>query len=179
MLAANLLTFAGRQTLHAEAVDVTAILSRGLAALHCLLPAGIRLDERIPTDLWPVRADPRLLLFAILNLGLNSRDAMPHGGRLIVAAENRFLEPGSALGQAVAQAGDYVALAFQDSGSDMTEARIARALAHDAPQAGPDEDLPLGLPMVRTMARALGGGILIESAPDRGTAVTLCLPRAV
>jgi len=179
MLAANLLTFAGRQMLHAEAVDVTTVLVQGIAALRRVLPASIEIEDRTPADLWAAHADPRLLLHAILNLGLNARDAMPDGGRLVVAADNRHLEPGTAPVGAATQAGDYVALSFQDSGSGMTEEQIAHALARHTGESKPDGDVPLGLPMVRIMAQALGGGIFIQSAPTVGTVVTLYLPRAM
>lgn len=165
MLAANLLTFAGRQTQRPETVDAATELAAGLAALRRILPASIAVEEQVAADLWPVRADARLLRYAVLNLGLNARDAMPEGGRLVVAAENRRLGPGDPMCEAVAQPGDYVVLRFQDSGS-----RTASPAGNGA---------SLGLPMARTMARAVGGGLLVEpAAPDRGAQITLCLPRA-
>lgn len=179
MLAANLSTFGGRQAVHAERVDAAAVLSRGLTALRRILPKSIAVRERVPSDLWAVQADSRLLLSAVLNLGLNARDAMPEGGTLEITAENRSVAAGVAPENASARPGDYMALTFRDDGMGMTEAQVARALGGAAPRVGGDDDPPLGLEMVRALARALGGALSIESAPGGGAAVTLLLPRAV
>jgi signal transduction histidine kinase len=89
---------------------------------------------------------------------------MPEGGRLVVAAENRELGPSDPMCAAVGQPGEYVVLRFQDSGP-----RAASPAGKGA---------SLGLPMARTMARAVGGGLLAEPAPEGGAQITLCLPRA-
>jgi|GEM_PF-2567499 len=178
MLAANLMTFAGRQSLQVEAVDVSASLERASAVLSRVLPSSIAVERQAPADLWPARADPRLLLYAMLNLGLNARDAMPDGGRLTVTLANRRLDPAADLDRVVDRAGDYVAVTFRDSGTGMTEDRIARALGRGAGGTGPDDEVALGLPTVRAMVRALGGGLSIQSERGRGAAVTVLLPRA-
>src|SRR6185436_13373281 len=77
---------------------------------------NIDLRTSIPDDLWSVSGDPIQLHQVLLNLCVNARDAMPHGGRLLIAAENVTVDAALAGAQLDAKAGPHVRLRVQDSG---------------------------------------------------------------
>jgi signal transduction histidine kinase len=78
----------------------------------------IELTLDMPEDLWPVMVDPTELELALLNIGVNARDAMPNGGRLCVEAQNVSFPPdGTVAGEKLI--GDFVALTLLDTGTGM------------------------------------------------------------
>lgn len=172
-LVQRLLAFARRQPLQAVAVDLTALVN-GMATLIGStvgpnIVVRVELDENLP----PASADANQLEMAILNLGVNARDAMPAGGTLTITAacENVRGEHRSGLKQ-----GDYVRLAVADTGTGMDEATLARAIEPFFSTKGIGKGTGLGLSMVHGLAAQLGGGLTIVSEPGHGTAVELWLP---
>ena len=91
----DLLTFARRQPLHPKAVDVSAVVDDAEKILKQTIGPDIRLLISAEPSLRPAWVDPNQLALAILNLALNARDAMPSGGRLQIACENRRAETGN------------------------------------------------------------------------------------
>src|SRR6185312_16217553 len=105
---------------------------------------------------------------------LNARDAMPEGGELTIATENRRVE-GSAADD-IAD-GDYIAIIVRDTGVGMTQEVAQRAFEPFFTTKGPSGS-GLGLSQVYGMTRESGGTVRIDSVPSGGTSVTLLLPRA-
>lgn len=169
----RLLAFARKQTLRPELTDVGARLGGMSGLLGQAVGAGIEVDTDLPDGLWPVRVDPGQLEVAVLNLAVNARDAMPKGGRLTIRACNVVLEPGPER-----VAGDYVRIAVSDSGEGMPPHVLSRVLEPFFTTKGPGRGTGLGLPQVHGFARQSGGDLQIESAPGKGTTVSLHLPRA-
>jgi CheY-like chemotaxis protein len=126
--------------------------------------------------LWPIRADASQIGDALLNLAINSRDAMPHGGTICIATSNVRLEQGDLEGEV--RPGDYVVLAVTDSGIGMSPEVLEHAVepffSTKAPRAGSG----LGLSMIFGFAKQSGGHLRIESELGHGTTVRLYLPRA-
>jgi len=173
-LTQRLLTFARRQELKIEVVDVAALL----ASVHSLIERSVGpmndivLD--VSEDLRLAIADRNQLELALLNLAVNARDAMPDNGQLTIAARNARPPAGSGLAD-----GDYVHLSVTDTGTGMDARTLSRATEPFFSTKGPDRGTGLGLAMVRGLLDQLGGALILESAPGHGTTANLWLPTAV
>ena len=172
----DLLTFARRKPLHPKAVDVSAVVDDAEKILKQTIGPSIRLIIRTAPDLRPAWVDPNQLELAILNLALNARDAMPEGGSLQIACENRRADADKASGDLAT--GDYVVISVSDTGTGMSEATLARAFEpfFTTKEAGLDSGL--GLSMVQGFAAQSGGAVQIASSLGKGTTVELWLTRA-
>jgi CheY-like chemotaxis protein len=132
----------------------------------------VRLAIDLPVVLPAVRVDPNQLELALLNLGVNARDAMPMGGRLAITA--RCGAP-PALPEGLA-AGRYVCLSVEDTGTGMDDATLKRAAEPFFTTKGSGRGTGLGLSMVHGLAAQSGGVMRIRSRVGEGTIVDLWLP---
>jgi CheY-like chemotaxis protein len=139
------------------------------------LGPGVTIEEAIAEGLPPVLADANQLELALMNLALNSRDAMSGGGTLTVSACEERVEKGSPLGLA---AGGYVRLSVSDTGQGMDAATIARAAEPFFTTKGTGKGTGLGLSMVHGLAAQSGGALKITSELGAGTRIDLYLPKA-
>jgi signal transduction histidine kinase/ActR/RegA family two-component response regulator len=175
-LTQRLLAFSRRQELKPESVDV-AHLVRGMEELlKRALGHGIDLSLNFPSGLPPLLADANQLELALLNLALNARDAMPKGGRLMIAAAAETITqsgPGSRL-----VPGDYLRISIVDTGVGMDTVTLTKATEPFFTTKGPGKGTGLGLSMVQGLAAQSGGMLDIHSEPDAGTTIDLWLPRA-
>jgi hypothetical protein len=131
--------------------------------------------------LWLVLADPVQIEHVILNLAINARDAMPEGGVLSIATANvagTAQRGASQRGDETLPAGDYISVAVADTGTGMTEEILRNAFEPFFTTKPVGHGSGLGLSQVHGMASRSGGRVRIESAPGRGTTVTVLLPRA-
>jgi CheY-like chemotaxis protein len=135
----------------------------------------ISIEMRLDPSLWRALADPTQLEVMILNLAINSRDAMPGGGRLRIETRN-VAEVPQALG-AELPPGEYVALAVHDNGCGMPPEVLARAFEPFYTTKLQGKGTGLGLAQLYGFARQSGGTARIESEPGQGTTVTIYLPR--
>ena len=175
-LTRRLLAFARRQTLQPRRIDLNAYLPNHIAMLRRLLGETIHLTTTLAADLWPTRADPSQVGDALLNLAINARDAMPHGGWLSIETANAHLGADQQ-GVEVAE-GDYVVLAVTDTGTGMTSELLDRVVEPFFTTKAAGSGSGLGLSMIYGFAKQSGGHLAIESEPGRGTTVRLYLPRA-
>ena len=129
----------------------------------------------MPDTTWPVRVDKSELELALVNLAVNARDAMPEGGRIVIAAENVHFDAADAP-QGVA--GDFVALSVTDTGSGIPPDLLSRVVEPFFTTKGPDKGTGLGLSQVYGFARRSDGTVSIDSEVGRGTTVTVYLPRS-
>jgi CheY-like chemotaxis protein len=113
---------------------------------------------------------------AILNLAINARDAMPNGGSLTVATENKLLDSAAAAALGEVAAGRYVAISIRDTGTGMPKDVLARVFEPFFTTKEVGRGSGLGLSQVYGFARQSGGHIGIESEVGTGTAVRLYLP---
>jgi PAS domain S-box-containing protein len=172
-LVQRLLAFARRQPLQAVAIDLGTLID-GMATLISSavgpnVVVRVELDENLP----PASADANQLEMAILNLGVNARDAMPNGGTLTIAAAHESVHGNHRSGL---KQGHYLRLSVTDTGTGMDEATLARAIEPFFSTKAIGEGTGLGLSMVHGLAAQLGGGLTIVSELGRGTAVELWLP---
>ena len=175
-LVQRLLAFARRQPLQPTAVDVVRLVDGMVGLLGSTL--GPKIDVRVDLagDLPPAKADPNQLEMALLNLAVNARDAMPDGGELTIFARRESIRATHPSG---VKPGHYVRLCVGDTGAGMDEATLRRATEPFFSTKGVGKGTGLGLSMVHGLAAQLGGGMMIESAPGRGTTIELWLPISV
>jgi signal transduction histidine kinase len=174
-LVQRLLGFARRQTLQTQAIDVGALLGGMRDLIASSVGSTVELRIRNATDLPAALADPNQLELAILNLCVNARDAMPHGGPLTIVTDEVAVGPGSPLRLGP---GLYVHLSVIDAGCGMDAETLARAVEPFYSTKETGRGTGLGLSMVHGLAAQLGGGFLLSSAPGQGTRADLYLPVA-
>jgi PAS domain S-box-containing protein len=174
-LTRRLLAVARRQSLQPRRIDLNADLPRQVTTLQRLLGETIQITTALAEDLWSTRADPSQIGDALLNLAINARDAMPHGGSLCIATSNQHLEADEP--DAEILAGDYVVLAVTDTGVGMPPELLERIMEPFFTTKAPGAGSGLGLSMIYGSAKQSGGHLTIESEPGRGTTVRLYLPR--
>ena len=179
-LTSRLLAFSRRQRLSSRPTDVNALLHELITLATSTLGRRVQVVSELANDLWPAMIDPSQLEAAILNLCLNARDAMPQGGRLAIHTANVTMLPGAGKHAAAKELspGRYVEVCISDTGIGMSPEVKARAFDPFFTTKGPGAGSGLGLSQVYAMARQSGGSVAIDSTPNRGTRVTLCLPRA-
>ena len=163
-LVQRLLAFARRQPLQSGAVDVAALIDGMSELLISTSGPQIAVTTDVPPDLPNALADAHQLEMAILNLCVNARDAMPHGGAFHIAARYDPAEP------------DLLLLSVRDSGYGMDEETRQRAIEPFFSTKGIGKGTGLGLSMVHGLALQLGGSLEIISEPGRGTQIDLRLP---
>jgi signal transduction histidine kinase len=178
-LTSRLLAFARRQPLQPRAValddlirGMEELLRRTLSSANAAVSFELRLND----GGWPVQCDPNQLESALLNITLNARDAMPHGGSLVISTAPAQLTQADLAGQD-AVPGDYVQLRITDTGIGMDEATRSRAFEPFFTTKPTGQGTGLGLSQVYGFAHQSGGLVMLESSPGGGTSVRLYLRR--
>src|SRR4030095_2101485 len=119
--------FSRRQPLQGVALDLNAGLPQIASMLRRVLEEHVVVELHPSADLWLANVDPAQLDEAILNLAINARDAMPHGGVLSIETANVELDEDSAGQHAEVTVGQYVMLAVSDTGTGMAPEVIEHA----------------------------------------------------
>jgi signal transduction histidine kinase/CheY-like chemotaxis protein len=174
-LTQRLLAFARKQLLQPMSVDLRRLVSEIEDLLVRTLGPRVQLTVSAAPGLWPALVDRNQLELIVLNLAINSRDAMPRGGALTITLSNRSFGPDAPVELAV---GDYVVLAVTDTGMGMDEATLARAFEPFFTTKEVGKGTGLGLSMMHGIVVQSGGATRIRSKPGEGTTVEIWLPRA-
>jgi PAS domain S-box-containing protein len=172
-LTQRLLAFARQQDLKAVPVDLGTLLQGMIDLLERSLGPRIALRLDIPENLPPARVDANQLELAILNLAINSRDAMPDGGSIDI----RVAEYGPA-GDAALKPGRYLQVSVIDTGKGMPPDILKKAIEPFFSSKPLGKGTGLGLSMVHGLAVQLGGALQLTSTVGKGTTATLILPVA-
>ncbi|MFI5844895.1 PAS domain S-box protein [Catenuloplanes sp. NPDC051500] len=168
--ARQLLAFGRREVARPVRHDISSTVAEVYALLSHSLGDDITLTTNAHKDLPPVVVDPGQLEQTLVNLALNSRDAMPHGGRLSITAEPCTRSaPG-------ARAARYVKIRVTDTGDGMPPEVLERAFEPFFTTKDPTVVGGMGLAVAHGMVTAAGGEINISSDPGRGTTVVIMLP---
>lgn len=175
LLVSRLLGFARRQALETRPLDIARIIDGMRDLLASSIGSGIELTISAPDDLPPAMADANQFELALLNLGVNARDAMPDGGRLSVIAEACTIRPGD---RTKLVPGEYIKVSVIDTGTGMDEATLTRAVEPFYSTKDVGRGTGLGLSMVHGLAAQLGGAFLLTSRLGHGTRAELYLPVA-
>lgn len=169
----RLLAFSRRQTLNPQAVDVARLIGDFQELLLHSLGPQIRCQLELDAGLWPVDADPHQLENALLNLAINSRDAMPAGGTLTIGARN-WVQPDA---NPALPAGDYLLIEVGDDGVGMAPEVLERVFEPFFTTKPVGQGSGLGLSMIYGFVRQSRGQVSVTSAPGQGCRVSLLLPR--
>lgn len=175
-LTQRLLAFSRRQTLDPKPAD----LNRIVADMHELIGRSVGPAITVETiaagGLWHTFVDVGQLENALLNLCINARDAMPHGGRLTIETANRWLDDMAAMQRGVTP-GQYVSLCVSDTGTGMSPDVVARAFDPFFTTKPTGQGTGLGLSMVYGFAGQSGGAVRIYSELGQGATICIYLPR--
>jgi signal transduction histidine kinase len=174
-LAAHLLAFARRQPLQAVVIDPSVVLGDMEEMLRRVLGPQARIETDVVPGVWSTAVDPSQLHNVILNLAINARDAMPHGGTLTLRARN--IASGSPDLAEVGQ-GEYVMIEVADTGKGMPADVLQRAFEPFFTTKPTGQGTGLGLSMAYGFVKQSGGEIVLRSVPGTGTSVRIFLRRS-
>jgi PAS domain S-box-containing protein len=172
-LTAQLLAFSRVQRLEVRPTHVAPLIQNMRPLLRNVLGPGITKEFNLDEAMMPVMADPTQLEVAILNLAINSRDAMPNGGVLTFSSRKIAVA-----GDPDLDDGDYIELTISDTGAGMPPEVAERAFEPFFTTKEVGKGTGLGLSMVYGMARQSGGAARVESRLGEGTAVKLLFRKA-
>jgi len=172
----RLLAFSRRQTLDPRPLDVNLLVEGMTELIQRTVGPSILVETVSAPDLWPASVDASQLENAILNLCINSRDAMPDGGRIIIETANQWLDAEAALANDL-PAGEYLSLTVTDTGTGMAPGVIAKAFDPFFTTKPIGEGTGLGLSMIYGFAKQSGGQVRISSELGKGTSMCIHLPR--
>ena len=175
-LSSQLLAFARRQPLQPIVVNLGRLVQDMNDLLRRALGESIEIETTIADGLWNTLADPSQIENVILNLAINSRDAMDGGGCLTIMVGNAQLDERSA-GEA-ATPGDYVMLEVSDTGIGMTPEILQKAFEPFFTTKAEGEGTGLGLSMAYGFVKQSHGHIKIYSEAEHGTTICIYLPRS-
>ena len=177
-LASQLLAFGRRQPLAPKVINLGRLI-RGIDdMLRRALGEGIEIETVVAGGLWNTFVDTVQVENALLNLAINSRDAMAGHGRLTIEAGNAFLDDTYSERHAEVSAGQYVMVAVTDTGCGIPGELLERVFEPFFTTKPEGQGTGLGLSMVYGFVKQSGGHVKIYSEPGHGTTVRIYLPRA-
>lgn len=180
-LSSQLLAFARRQPLQPIVLDLGRLVDNMDDLLHRALGESVAIEINIAANLWNTLTDPSQIENVILNLAINSRDAMAGSGKLCIELSNVVLDDtyaGYGTGDDFAPAGDYVQLAVSDTGTGMTADVLQKAFEPFFTTKPEGEGTGLGLSMAYGFVKQSQGHIKIDSEVGQGTTIRVYLPRS-
>jgi PAS domain S-box-containing protein len=175
-LTQRLLAFGRKQLLQPRVLDLPPVLHEIGNMIRRLLAENIEIEIHVEPDLSPVKVDRSQFEQAILNLAVNARDAMPHGGRLTIYAQHARFEVAQTWRHGLVQPGTYVVLAVSDTGTGMSAQTQSHIFEPFFTTKEPGKGTGLGLSTVYGMVRQSGGAISVESETNQGSTFKIFLP---
>ena len=177
-LTGRLLAFSRQQPLAPRVLDANRLVSGLSEMLRRTVGEHLKVETVLAGGLWHASADAGELENAVLNLCVNSRDAMPEGGRLTLETSNAHLDDAYASAEPDVMAGQYVMISVTDTGLGMPAEVVSRAFDPFYTTKGVGRGTGLGLSQAYGFAKQSGGHVKIYSEPGVGTTVKLYLPRS-
>ncbi|MEJ0095464.1 MAG: CHASE3 domain-containing protein [Methylocella sp.] len=177
VLTHRLLAFSRQQPLAPQAIDANKFVAGMSDMMRRTLGDAIKVETVLAGGLWRTYADPSQLESAILNLAVNSRDAMPDGGRLTIETANTSLDDAYAEQNVGVQAGQYVLVSVTDTGSGMSPEVAAKAFDPFFTTKAAGKGTGLGLSQIFGFVKQSGGHVKIYAELGQGTAIKIYLPR--
>lgn len=176
-LVQQLLAFSRRQTLRPEVVDLTELLSDVRNLLMPLLGSNIQLKFNHGRDLWSVKVDQSSFQRVLMNLVINARDAMAHGGIITITTANISRSESETIQHHDFLPGEYVELAVQDTGTGIPKSVQEKMFEPFFTTKEVGKGTGLGLSMVYGIVKQTGGYIYCDSVEGEGTTFRIYLPR--
>ncbi|MBM4278969.1 MAG: PAS domain S-box protein [Deltaproteobacteria bacterium] len=175
-LTQQLLTFSRKVQSKLRSIDLNKEVIQVEKLLKRTIPKMIEVELHLADDLRTVNADPVQVEQILMNLAVNSRDAMPEGGRLIIETENMILDETFCKNHLGAKPGRYVALTVSDTGHGMDGETLKHIYNPFFTTKGVGKGTGLGLAMVYGIVKSHEGYILCESEPNKGATFRLYFP---
>jgi signal transduction histidine kinase len=176
-LTQRLLAFARQQPLAPETVDANRMITDMSDLLRSTLGEQVEIETVLTAGLWKTHVDAHRLESAIINIAINSRDAMPDGGKLTIETGNVYLDEAYCSQNAEVSPGQYVMIAISDQGVGMAPEVAARAFDPFFTTKPTGKGTGLGLSQVFGFIKQSFGHIKIYSEPGTGTTVKIYVPR--
>jgi two-component system cell cycle sensor histidine kinase/response regulator CckA len=176
-LTRQLLAFSRQQVLAPKILGVNEVVYDTEKMLRRLIGDDVELTTVLQRPLGSIRADRGQLEQVLLNLAVNARDAMPHGGQLTIETGELVLTEDFAACRPGIAPGRYITLAVTDSGEGMSEEVKQHLFEPFFTTKDPGKGTGLGLAVVHGFVRQSGGCVEVSSEPGAGTCFTIYLPR--
>jgi PAS domain S-box-containing protein len=168
-LTSQLLTFARRQSVNPQAVDVAERIDAVREVLDAAVGSAVTLQFDVEPGVWPVMVDVAEFETALVNLVINARDAMTGGGVIIISAHND--KRGGEVGAG------HVAISVQDTGTGIAPDILSKIFDPFFTTKPIGKGTGLGLSQVHGFAHQAGGTVRVTSELGKGTRITILLPR--
>jgi len=175
----QLLAFSRRQILQPQILNINQVISETTGMLQRLIGEDIQLISRLSPDIGQIKADPGQMSQIIMNLVVNSSDAMPQGGTITIETENVQLDEEFVKNHVEAQVGNYVLLAISDTGIGISEENLEQIFEPFFTTKELGKGTGLGLATVYGIVTQSGGYINVMSTVGTGTTFEIYLPRVV
>jgi two-component system NtrC family sensor kinase len=175
-LTRQLLAFARRQVIEPVVLDPNTVVRDISRLMKKVAGEQVEVRTRLTEGVPPIFADRGQLEQVLLNLCLNSRDAMPGGGEFLVSTDAVVWEEERVEDHAAMAAGQYVLLAVADTGTGMDEETRKRAFEPYFTTKAPGKGTGLGLSMVYGIVKQNGGFIFLDTCPGKGTTFRIYFP---
>ena len=169
-LTRQLLTFARRQSVNPQPIDLRDSIHSVREVLDTGLGSAVQLRIDLDDGIWPIMVDPAELETALVNLIINARDAMPDGGSVSVRASNVHIDNGT-------RKGDHVAIEVKDTGVGIPPDIMGKVFDPFFTTKPIGKGTGLGLSQVHGFVHQAGGTVAVASELGKGTTFTVCLPR--
>ena len=184
-LTRQLLAFSRKQVLQPKVLDLNAVVAENESMLRRLIGERIRLEAVLNAKAGMVNADPSQMCQVLINLAVNSRDAMPNGGRLLIRTEDVEMDgapyeegfPLSHAGERPAP-GPYVSLSVSDNGVGMDEKTLCHIFEPFYTTKPIGQGTGLGLATVFGIVKQSKGYVTVQSGLGQGSTFHIFLPRA-
>jgi PAS domain S-box-containing protein len=177
-LTRQLLDFSRKQIVQPEVLNLNDTVQNMSNMLQRTIGEHIVLESALAPDLWPVNVDLTQMQRAIVNLAVNARDAMDHGGCLTIRTENVVLDKRQSTFGLDVLPGEYVLLAVEDTGEGMSEETKAHLFEPFFTTKDVGKGTGLGLATVYGIVKQARGTVRVESTVGQGSIFELYLPRA-
>ena len=175
-LTKRLLIFARKVEIKLRPVDLNDEITQVYKLLNRIIPKMVTIELQLSNNLKVINADPLQLEQIILNIGINARDAMPDGGKLIVETKNVILDELYCKTHLGSTPGEYVLLTVSDTGHGMEKEILEHIFEPFFTTKESGKGTGLGMAMVYSIVKSHGGYITCYSEPSQGTAFKIYFP---
>jgi two-component system cell cycle sensor histidine kinase/response regulator CckA len=177
LLTRQLLAFSRQQVVFPRILDLNDVVNNLSTMLLRMVDESISVSFRLTTSLGSIKADPGQIEQILMNLVVNARDAMPHGGEIIVETAHAELDEQHVSEHAGSQAGQHVVLSISDTGCGIEESIKSKIFEPFFTTKGIGQGTGLGLSTVYGIAIQSKGSISVDSEAGKGTTFKIYFPR--